>query len=352
MNLENSVEVTAESVDAAIRRGLEQLAAAPYEVIVEVLDEPMDASFGGEARPARVRLKRLSMPKPPMDPAAYSTPAREEAAIVFDRLPEMPLPDVALPPARREPARPPQANTPKGPRSEPRKDKPREGSKRDGRGPGDRDAKRTDRHAPLDEPNFASFAKADLPHNADYGVTDDEIPMFLDAELVPSDQQDDEAQVGKAVLETLLGHMSLTAVIEVRRAPVTEGEISPWVLNISGSRASTRLVGKRGETLAALQYLARLIASRELQRRAELIVDVDGYKARRAASLRTMALRLAEDAVAKQQVITLEPMPPHERRIVHLALRPREDVATRSIGEGRNRKVTIVPTGEGRANDG
>jgi spoIIIJ-associated protein len=169
--------------------------------------------------------------------------------------------------------------------------------------------------------------------------------MFMDADLVPEAEQDDEAQVAKVVLETLLEHMSLRTTIEIRRAKAGEGEeTTPWVLNITGTRFASRLVGRRGETLASLQYLTRLITSRELQRRAELIVDVDGYKAKRAASLRALATRLADDAVQSQRTVTLEPMPPHERRIIHLALRERADVTTRSIGEGTARKVTILPS--------
>ena len=82
---------------------------------------------------------------------------------------------------------------------------------------------------------------------------------------------------------------------------------------------------------------------RELQRRANVIVDVDGYKARRANMLKGLAQRMADQAIEKERTVTLEPMPPHERRIIHLALRDREDVETRSVGEGVGRKVTIVP---------
>ncbi len=106
----------------------------------------------------------------------------------------------------------------------------------------------------------------------------------------------------------------------------------------------TRLIGRRGETLAALQYITRLITSRELQRRSEVVVDIGGYKARRAQTLQALALRMADEALERGHTVTLEPMPPHERRIIHLALREREDVVTRSVGEGAARKVTIVPS--------
>jgi spoIIIJ-associated protein len=95
-----------------------------------------------------------------------------------------------------------------------------------------------------------------------------------------------------------------------------------------------------------LQYVTRLITSRELQRRANLIVDVGGYKLRRARMLRGLAQRMADQAVERGRTVALEPMPPHERRIIHLTLRERADVSTRSVGEGSGRKVTIIPNNE------
>jgi spoIIIJ-associated protein len=103
------------------------------------------------------------------------------------------------------------------------------------------------------------------------------------------------------------------------------------------------LIGRRGETLAALQYITRLIASRELQRRANIVIDVEGYKTRREEMLRRLATRMAEQAVQLGRTVALEPMPPYERRIVHLALRDNPQVRTESTGEGEHRKVTIIP---------
>ena len=148
------------------------------------------------------------------------------------------------------------------------------------------------------------------------------------------------------VLNELLERMSVRATIGVRRArPTRDGEVAPFVLDVTGGDLS-RLIGRRGDTLASLQYITRLITSRELQRRANLIVDIDGYKARRARMLRGLANRMADQAVERERTVTLEPMPPHERRIIHLALRERADVVTKSVGEGSGRKVTIVPNTE------
>jgi spoIIIJ-associated protein len=177
-------------------------------------------------------------------------------------------------------------------------------------------------------------------------VDDEEVPVLTQTPEIPEEEWDDEASIGRVVLNELLSHMDVRAHIAVRRAEAGEqGESTPWVLDIAGSNLQ-RLIGRRGETLASLQYITRLITSRELQRRSEVIVDVEGYKARRAASLHALALRMADEAVRTSRTIPLEPMPPHERRIIHLALRGRQDVVTKSVGEGVGRKVTIVPSSQ------
>lgn len=154
---------------------------------------------------------------------------------------------------------------------------------------------------------------------------------------------EDDAKVGREVLLELLDKMRIRADVDVRRAdPTRDGEPAPWMLDVSG-QAVNSLIGKRGETLASLQYITRLITSRRLQRRANIIIDVDGYKSRRSERLRALALRMADQCVQQGRTITLEPMPPNERRIIHLTLRNRADVTTRSVGEGDSRKVTIVP---------
>ncbi len=155
---------------------------------------------------------------------------------------------------------------------------------------------------------------------------------------------DEDAEVGKVVLSELLEKMAVRASVIVRRAQSSgDGETAPWLLDVSSGGDLSMLIGRRGETLASLQYITRLITSRELQRRANIVVDVAGYKARRTGKLNDLAQRMADQAVDENRTMTLEPMPPYERRIIHLALRNREDVSTRSVGEGAARKVTIVP---------
>ena len=147
--------------------------------------------------------------------------------------------------------------------------------------------------------------------------------MLVEIEETPESEQDDEAQIAKVVLGEIFEKMEIRGRITVRRARSDQPNgTAPWVLDVVGGNL-TRLIGRRGETLAALQYITRLITSRELQRRSEVVVDIGGYKARRAQSLQALAVRMADEALERGQTVTLEPMPPHERRIIHLALRGR-----------------------------
>lgn len=182
-------------------------------------------------------------------------------------------------------------------------------------------------------------------NNNDHNTTDedDEEQVTTDLVEVPDEELDEDARVGKQVLEEILEKMQINGHITVHRVDAEdEEEETHWMLNITG-RNMNRLIGRRGETLSSLQYIIRLICSRRLQRRANIIIDAGGYKSGRSDRLRGLANRMAKQAVQQGRTITLEPMPPNERRIIHLTLRGRADVTTRSVGEGRTRKVTIVP---------
>ncbi len=161
--------------------------------------------------------------------------------------------------------------------------------------------------------------------------------------ILYEDEVEEDAEVGKVVLSELLESMEVRAEVQVLRAEATDEEEPPWMLDIIGESDLSVLIGRKGETLASLQYITRLVTSRELQRRANIVVDVGGYKARRMNRLYALARRMADQAISMGRPVALEPMPPYERRIVHLALREREDVTTESSGEGQARKVNIIP---------
>jgi spoIIIJ-associated protein len=165
---------------------------------------------------------------------------------------------------------------------------------------------------------------------------------LADIQPASDDELDQDARVGLATLEELLAKMEIDARVAVYRAQPSGSDETPWVLQIQGSELGM-LIGRRGETLAALQYITRLIASRDLERRANIVIDVEGYKSRREKQLRRLAQRMADQALQVGRTVSLEPMPPYERRIVHLTLRDHPGVTTQSVGEGDFRKVTIIP---------
>jgi spoIIIJ-associated protein len=103
------------------------------------------------------------------------------------------------------------------------------------------------------------------------------------------------------------------------------------------------LICRHAETLNAFQYVASLIVGKESQQWVQLIVDVEGYRARREKQIRQLALRMAEQVIKTGRKTTMEPMPSSERRVIHLELRGHPAVTTESIGEEPYRKVVILP---------
>jgi len=150
--------------------------------------------------------------------------------------------------------------------------------------------------------------------------------------------------VARQALAGLLKHMSISAEVVIKQPTsimLEEGRPKPVVLDIVGDDLGV-LIGRRGETLAALQYLVRLMVNRQTRRWVNVVVDVEGYKERRERQLQQLAERTAERVVSTQKSVVLEPMPAYERRIIHLTLREHPQVTTHSIGEGENRKVMIL----------
>jgi len=149
-------------------------------------------------------------------------------------------------------------------------------------------------------------------------------------------------EVAKSVLETLLDGMGIVASVALQAKPVTEGEgvTNPAVFDIEGEDLGI-LIGRRGQTLACLQFIVRLIVGHQTKDWVPIIIDVEGYKQRRYEQLHTLAKNLAEQVKARRVPFTLEPMLAYERRIIHLALADDPDVTTESIGEGESRKVVI-----------
>ena len=160
---------------------------------------------------------------------------------------------------------------------------------------------------------------------------------------VPVDAADVEVAVN--VLKDLIRLMGLEAEVTARE-PITAGDgigMIQAVLDVEGEDLGL-LIGRRGQTLASLQYLLNLIVAKQTNKRVAFGVDVDGYRRRREEALVSLAKRTASRVRGTGRSVTLEPMPPNERRIIHLALADDPNVMTVSIGEGEGRKVAITPT--------
>jgi len=147
------------------------------------------------------------------------------------------------------------------------------------------------------------------------------------------------------VVEELLELLDIIATVVPVDAVAEETEpdvVPPVMINLEGSDLGI-LIGRRGQTLASFQYVVRLIMAHKLGTLVPVTIDVEGYKKRRYEALQALALRLAEQVRARGTPFTLEPMPPDERRVIHLALANEADITTNSIGEGEERKVVIAP---------
>jgi len=142
--------------------------------------------------------------------------------------------------------------------------------------------------------------------------------------------------VSKLVLDNVMRNMSVTASSVASKNNDPQSDTVEF--DIEGEDSGL-LIGRRGESLKALQFIVNLIVNRKSEGR--VILDVEGYKERRYSSLRTLAKRVAERVVDVGQSITLEPMTPNERRVIHMELSGNNKVGTESTGMGDQRKITI-----------
>ena len=164
--------------------------------------------------------------------------------------------------------------------------------------------------------------------------------------LVPvSRQESDVAETAKGVLEKLLALMGVAGSVVPQAQPFVDEEqeaTASAAFNIEGEDPGI-LIGRRGQTLACLQYIVRLMVGHQTETWVPIFIDVEGYKQRRYQGLQLLARHMAEQVQAKEAPFTLEPMSAYERRIVHLTLADHPDVITESIGQGEARRVVILP---------
>jgi spoIIIJ-associated protein len=181
-----------------------------------------------------------------------------------------------------------------------------------------------------------------------------EAAASLEAELGPApatangdggEWDDDLATAGREIVEDLLDYMGFPGDVDVLRAGKDNGTPT-LVMAVVDGESMGALIGRRGETLQAFQFITQLLVNRRVGHWTRVLLDIEGYRSRRERYLKDTALRAAEKAMRYRESIELDPMIPSERRIVHLTLADHEFVTTHSEGEGDNRRVIVEPTAE------
>ncbi|HEX9056209.1 MAG TPA: RNA-binding cell elongation regulator Jag/EloR [Ktedonobacterales bacterium] len=288
-----SVEASGRSIEDAILQALVRLGRRRDEVDVTVLQEPSRGSRDMGAREARVRV-------------SLKTSRRRTAAVVT---PEMA--DALLPPSAEEYEAEPS-------------EQPDEGAAG---------------NEPFDEEYGDELYEEEYEEELEEdGMAPDlvEAPVAALRELLGPEATVEEVAV--EALRAILAHMGFgNTLIEVR-------DREPLTLNVqsAGDEDLSQLIGRRGDTLASLQLIVALIVSKQTGQRERIVVDAEGYRERREDNLRSLAQRVAQQVRRVQSPVTLEAMPPSERRIVHMALADEEDITTESVGEGDQRRVVIA----------
>lgn len=148
--------------------------------------------------------------------------------------------------------------------------------------------------------------------------------------------QEDGVAIAKEALENILSLISMEATVHAEQE---DGKIS---LKIEGDKSGL-LIGRKGRTLDALQFIVNKIVNKALDRKMQVEVDSENYRARRKEVLVQMALKMGEKAKRIKKPVTTSPLNPHDRRIIHLALREDDELDTKSRGDGVLKKVLIIP---------
>ena len=157
------------------------------------------------------------------------------------------------------------------------------------------------------------------------------------AEPIIREKDEEAEQLVSELIDYFLGAMGVVADTYIR-----EDDEGVMTFEIDGPDAGL-LIGRRGETLQALQFIVRMVTNRQLGRKAHVLIDIEDYRERRVQMLRRLARRTAGRVGSSGREYSLEPMSPAERRIVHMSLAGHDEVRTESEGEGNQRRVVIFP---------
>ncbi len=316
-----SIEASGKSVDEAVQQALVRLGKRREEVEVSVLQEPSRGAFGIGGKDARVLVTVRQGSK-----SAVITPEMADAILGPD------VPEVIV----EEDEEYDEDEEFEG-EDELEDEDEFEDEEGDEEGEDEEDEDEFEDDEPV------PFIASNAPANSALILEQANVARVATGELqdVETPSRED-IEITVDVLQHILRYMNIHATVQVRST-------EPLTLNIHGINENLGLlIGRRGETLASLQLLVSLIVSHRTRHRMRIIVDAENYRERREENLRSLALRVAQQVRNYRRSIALEAMPPHERRIVHIALADSKDISTESIGEGEERRVVISLKRPGR----
>lgn len=304
---ESGQEFSGRTVDEAIAEGLATLGLRNDQAEIEILSRGSRGIFGLGSEPARVRITRR---------AAATTPEAAQTAATSQQATSQP--------ATSQPVQTAEAPSPTTP-----------------------EEMATAPVTPETTTEAAPQPAAETRRSRVSNLLDDEREEESEAEGTAEAireeaiSEEELTEMAVSLLTQLVKHMGFEAQVTAAWQEADDNGERYLLLDIHGQDVSP-LIGRRGETLASIQYLVRLMINQRIKRWKNIVVDVEQYKERRVIQLTQLAKRMAEQVTQSGRAVSLEPMPANERRIVHLALRDHPSVYTQSSGEGDRRKVHIV----------
>lgn len=306
--MEKTIVSTGKTIDLAIEAALNQLGLDRDSVSVMVLQQAKAGFLGFGVQPAKVQLtyevpdpvveKAPEKPKSALGSASRSKP---KAAAIPGVTPEPAKPEAPKPAPKQDAPKAPRQDKPKAPRPEKKAESPRA------------ERKQETPKAPR-EPRPEKKAESKVYPPAEAGSTEEKIEVFI---------------------KGLLEHMGSQAVPHCRKV-----ETNTYKVDLVGDDLGY-LIGRRGDTLDAIQHLANYTINRGVDGHVRVNVDAECYREKREDSLRRYARKKAQQVLKARRRTTLEPMNAYERHVIHAALQDMENITTHSTGVEPNRRVVI-----------
>ena len=352
-----SVVTTGDTIESAISEGLKQLKARPNEVMVEVLEEP-NHGYSGESNPARVRLIRMT--SEPQNPSKlYKSSFADTPTNSYAPQRRSPLRNDDRPTDDDSNRRSSQSDDRRNRSGQSSTSEDRDRNQRSNKGRGDntsRDSDSGNSRSRRGNRNRRGGNRRDAEGNNENYIPRDHFSEEASDNAIAETELPAIIIEARDILSTILQHMGYDEMsVEVLPSPSHDDDDDDdnettgdrpteyYIFNIYGPRIYKLIGGRQGEVIYALQYLLRMIMNRRQQERISISVDAGQYKMRHRTRLYELAETMAQRAIEQEETVALEPMSSNDRRIIHMSLMNREGVETRSVGDGNNRKVTIVP---------